>query len=70
MVLAARWFLTLCTISSQFGIPAYLGGLKDCARLQMVAEVGISETPLCFADFLGRVFQLLLGNGLFSEQTI
>ena len=70
MVLVARRLLTLRTISSQFGIPVYLGGLKDRTRLQMVPEVGISETCLRFADILGRAFQLLFGNGLFGKQMI
>jgi hypothetical protein len=70
MVLVVRWFLTLCPISSQFGIPAYLGRLKDRTSLQMVVEMGISETALRFADIPGRVFQLLRGNGLFGKQTI
>ena len=56
MVLVARWFLTLCPISSQFGKPAYLGRLKDRARLQMVVEMDISETTLRSADIPSRVF--------------
>jgi hypothetical protein len=56
MVLVARWFLTLCPISSQFGKPAYLGRLKDRARLQMVFEMDISETTLRSADIPSRVF--------------
>jgi hypothetical protein len=70
MVIVARWFLTLCPIPSQFGIPVYLGRLKDRTRLQMVAEVGISETTLSFSDIPSRVLQLLLGNGLFGKQAI
>src|SRR5882672_7837348 len=70
MVLMSRWFLTFCPIPSQFCISAYLVRLEDRTRLQMVVEVSISETTLCFADILGRVFQLLLGNGLSGEQAI
>ena len=56
MVLVAPWFLTLRPISPQFGIPQYLVRLKDRTRLQVVAEVSISQTRLRFADILGRVF--------------
>ena len=37
IVLVVRWSLRLCAISPQFGVAAYLSGLKDGTRLQMVA---------------------------------
>jgi hypothetical protein len=42
IVLVVRRSLRLCTISPQFGVAAYLRGLKDRTRLQMVAQVGVA----------------------------
>ena len=54
IVLVVRRSLMVCAVSPQFGVAAYLRGMEDRARLQMIAQVRVAQASLGFADILRR----------------
>ena len=67
IVLVVRRSPMVCAVSPQFGVAAYLRGLEDRARLQMVAQVRVAQARLGLADDLRCRLELLLRNDVFGE---